>query len=446
MNKKFAIPLAIGLIALVWFGFNLTGGSSATEDHLRVTVKKGQFVVDITTTGELEAKKSVKINGPSKLRAYRIWQVTVQEMIDEGTFVKKGDFIARLDPSEITNKISESQIEFDKYQSQYTQTQLDTTLQMRETRDQLINMQYDVEEKQLVLDQSKFEPPATIKKSEIDLEKAKRTLTQATENYVIKRRQNEAKMDEVSATLRKQRLELEGMQGLLSEFTIMAPEDGMLIYYKTWNGVVKTGSQIQAWNPVVATLPDLSIMLSQTYVNEVDIRKIKKGQNVEIGLDAFPDKKLKGKVIKVANVGEQRPNSDAKVFQVSIELEGTDDLIKPAMTTSNRIIVETYDESLYIPLECLNSQYDSITYVYKKTKLSTIKQEVKLGSTNNNEVIVLAGLEAGDIVFLARIEDMDDEKVVLLPEMDGIRNPKNEDTPKQTADQSQPKPSLAHRQ
>jgi len=377
---------------------------------------------------------------------YRIWQVTVQDMIDEGTYVKKGQFIARLDPSEITNKINEAQIEFDKIQSQFIQIQLDTTLQMRESRDELINMKYDVEEKQLILDQSKFEPPATIKRSEIDLKKAKRTLTQATENYKIKRRQNVAKMDEVSATLRKQRLKLVGMQELLSEFTITAPEDGMLIYYKTWNGVVKTGSQIQAWNPVVATLPDLSVMLSQTYVNEVDIRKIKKGQNVEIGLDAFPDKKLTGKVIKVANVGEQRPNSDAKVFQVSIEIDGTDDLIKPAMTTSNRIITETVDESLYIPLECLNSQYDSITYVYKKNKLNTIKQEVKLGSSNNNEVIVLAGLEEGDGVFLMRIENMDDDEVVLLPEMNGLRNPKNKDTNKQTTGQSQAKKGLAHRQ
>src|SRR5690606_12070834 len=112
--------------------------------------------------------------------------------------------------------------------------------------------------------------------------------------------------------------------------------------------------------PIVATLPDLSKMLSKTYVNEVDIRKVKPGQEVEIGFDAFPDKKLKGKVAKVANVGEQRPNSDAKVFEVEIEVFGTDPLLKPGMTTSNKIITKTIENALYIPLECLHSQYDSI--------------------------------------------------------------------------------------
>ena len=90
----------------------------------------------------------------------------------------------------------------------------------------------------------------------------------------------------------------------------------MVIYTKGWDGKpIKAGSQISTWRPVVATLPDLSVMLSKTYHNEVDVRKVKTGQKVEIGLDAFPDKKLTGVVTRVANVGEQRPNSDSKVLK-----------------------------------------------------------------------------------------------------------------------------------
>ncbi len=44
----------------------------------------------------------------------------------------------------------------------------------------------------------------------------------------------------------------------------------------------------------VATLPDLSKMISKTYVNEVDVRKVKSGQKVDVGLDAYPDKRLSG--------------------------------------------------------------------------------------------------------------------------------------------------------
>src|SRR5690606_19909936 len=153
---------------------------------------------------------------------------------------------------------------------------------------------------------------------------------------------------------------------------------------------IKAGSQIQMYDPNVASLPDLTKMMSKTYVNEVDVRKVKNGQNVEIGLDAYPDKKLKGKVTRVANVGEQRPNSDSKVFEVSIEIEGTDESLRPSMTTSNRIIAKIIEDALFLPLECLHNQADTITYVFKKDGLNTVKQEVVTGDANANDVVILS--------------------------------------------------------
>jgi|TARA_B110000503_G_scaffold78303_1_gene120375 HlyD family secretion protein len=426
MNKKKLIPVMISAAILVLIAAFLMTQSNDDGLNILSDVKKGEFVVDITTTGELEAKNSVEIQGPKGLRLYRIWQVTIQEIIDEGSYVKKGDYVARLDASELTNKVSETQIELDKIQSQFIQIQLDTTLQMRQSRDELINLKYEIEDRQMTLDQSQFEPPATIKKAEIEVEKAVRALQQAEENYLIKQRQNVAKMTEVTASLNKQRLELTGLNELIEKFTITAPEDGMLIYYKDFEGTVKTGSQINAWNPVVATLPDLTIMISETYVNEVDIRKISTDQLVEVGLDAFPEKKINGKVIRVANVGEQRPNSDAKVFKVSIELFGTDNMIKPGMTTSNRIITKVYPEALSIPLEALYNYQDSITYVYKKSGINVIKQEVIIGATNSNEVVVMGGLIWEDQIYLTKVKGTDEQEILLIPEMNGKRNPSDQ--------------------
>ncbi|MDH5609696.1 MAG: efflux RND transporter periplasmic adaptor subunit, partial [Cyclobacteriaceae bacterium] len=305
MNFKKILPIVLALGTLLAFFLFFRGGKNEVANEIIVPVKQGEFVVDINTSGSLEAKNSVKITGPQGLRTYRIWNVTIQDIIDEGTYVKKGQYVARLDPSELTGKINDAQLEVDKKQSLFTQTRLDTSLTMRQARDELINLDYSVREKQLVLDQSQFEPPATIQKAQIDLEKSIRALQQAKENYEIKRQQNVAKMQEVAASLQKDLNELKGLRDLASQFVVMAPEDGMLIYQKSWDGkAIKSGSQIGAWDPVVATLPDLSTMLSKTFINEVDIRKVKPGQMVEIGFDAFPEKVVSGKVIKVANVGE----------------------------------------------------------------------------------------------------------------------------------------------
>jgi hypothetical protein len=425
--KNKILPIALAALAVIALIYFLTTASDSESAGVFATAKKGQFVVDITTTGELEAKNSVQILGPQGTRNYRIWNMTIQDIIDEGTFVRKGDYVAKLDPTELTNKIKDSQLEMEKIESQFIQTKLDTTLEMRKSRDELINLAYSVDEMQLKLDQSQYEPPATIRQAEIDLAKAKRAYEQATENYKIKREQNIAKMQEVTLNKQKEQRNLDGMMTLMQTFTITAPEDGMLIYKKSWNGeAVGKGSQISAWDPVVATLPDLSTMISVTYVNEVDIRKVEAGQEVVLGLDAFPEKKLSGSVIKVANVGEQRPNSDAKIFQVTIELNEKDDLLKPSMTTSNQIITDQQSEVLHIPIEGLFNQDDSITYVYEKSGLSVEKQEVMIGATNTNEVVILAGLGEGEQVYLNRVPDADDKIVNLIPEMDGKRNQEEE--------------------
>jgi HlyD family secretion protein len=430
MKKNLIISAGIAIVLLV--GYFFVKGNKANEvSDIIATVKRGPFKVEIETTGELEAKNSVKILGPSRLRDFRIWQVLIQSIIDEGTIVKKGDWVATLDRSEFQNRFNEKQIELEKANSKYIQTQLDTTLQLRQSRDELINLMYGMDERKIILEQSKFEPPATIKQAEINLDKAIRSYDQALENYKIKKHQNIEKMREVAAELRKVKNEFQGMTDVLQLFSVLAPEDGMVIYEKGWDGKsVKAGSQINLWEPTVATLPDLTKMLSKTYVNEVDVRKVKAGQKVEIGLDAYPDKKLNGEVIRVANVGEQRPNSDAKVFEISVEIYGTDPTLRPSMTTSNKIIASVEDNALYIPLESLHSHFDTITYVYKKEGINTLKQEVIIGETNANEAVIIAGLQEGDRVFLSIPDGIENKDFVLLKQMDGKRRKHDPDEQK----------------
>jgi hypothetical protein len=161
--------------------------------------------------------------------------------------------------------------------------------------------------------------------------------------------------------------------------------------------------------------------MSKTYVNEVDVRKVKPGQKVEVGLDAYPEKKLSGAVVRVANVGEQRPNSDAKVFEVAVEIKGIDPTLRPSMTTSNKIIAMVIDSAVFIPLECLHSLSDTITYVFKKNGVAIVKQEVMVGETNANDVVILAGLAVNDKVHLSIPPGKEDDKISLLTEMNGKR-------------------------
>lgn len=382
---------------------------------LLAKVNKGELKVVISTTGELEARKSVEIKGPGRLRQARLWQVTIEDIVEEGTTVKKGDFVARLDPSELGDRITDRENDLEQRLSEYTQVRLDTALTLREARDNLINLQFSVEEKKLIVEQSQYEPPATIKQAEMDLEKAKRTYDQTLQNYSLQKEKAVAEVRRAAARLEERQIEVDFLKELASQFEIRAPEDGMVIYRRDGRGRrMGAGATVGTWDPVVATLPDLTKMRSQTYVNEVDIRQVKPRQQVNIGLDAYPDKKLTGEVVRVANVGEQRPNSDAKVFQVDIEIFESDTTLRPAMTTSNEIIAQVHRDVLFMPLEALYSQGDSVSFVFLKSGLDIRRQQVRVGAANANEIVVKNGLTEGDLVYLSVPDRAKDNPLVLL--------------------------------
>lgn len=411
MKKQLIIAIGIVVILIVVL-YVFLGRDSVTSETIEVEASYGEFKIAVTTTGELEAKSSEKIYGPSNLRNVRIWQVKIEDMVPDGTVVDSGEFVATLDRTELANKLKDQELEVEQLETQYTKTRLDTSLELRSLRDELINLSYMLEEKKIELEQSKYEPPATIRQVEIELERAQRNYNQAIKNYDLKYEKSKANMQEVSAQLTKATRRYDEMAEVLSQFTVYAPKSGMVIYKRGWDGSKQgIGSQVSTWDNVVATLPNLTEMISKTYVNEIDISKIKVDQPVEIGIDAFPEKKFTGAVTEVANIGEQMKNSNAKVFEVLIEVNEFDSVMRPAMTTKNIIITDVIDSVVYVPIECVHTQ-DSVSYVVKGNS----RRQVIVGKSNENEIIIRYGLEEGDDVYLLPPEGFEEFRLNKLDE------------------------------
>jgi multidrug efflux pump subunit AcrA (membrane-fusion protein) len=177
----------------------------------------------------------------------------------------------------------------------------------------------------------------------------------------------------------------------------------MIIYKKNRFGTKrKAGSNIDAFDRVVATLPDLTSMLSKAFVSEIEINKVKKGQKVVITIDAFPAKIYSGTVMSIANIGEKLPNTDSKVFEVMIKIDGTDMNLRPSMTTNNKIMIETFENVAYIPSECIHTGADTIPFVYTK---SGYRQVIIPGKANDKEMIVEKGLKPGMKIYVTEPSD-----------------------------------------
>jgi HlyD family secretion protein len=424
MKKTFIIiGISIAIIALIVFN-KMTSKNKVVNSYAEV--KKGTFEITVTNSGELLAEKSLDIKGPEIGQGVmgaqgrgmmgmdmHAMDLKIQDIVPEGTMVNEGDYIAQLDRTSYDNTLKDELENFKTQQTNLEMKVLDTAVVLTNLRDDIKNQVFVVEEAGITLAQSKYEPPATIRQAEINLDKAKRTLEQKKKNYTLRVAQNLSEIEHLKSHVTRSTRLVNDLQEFLAKFTITAPSYGMVTYKKDRNGTKrKAGSSVNPFDRVIATLPDLSSMISKVYVNEIEISKVKNGQKVIIQVDAFPDRSYNGKVYSIANVGEVLPNSDAKMFEVLVKLEDADPALRPSMTTGNKIIIKTFNNALYVPTECVQTGADSIPFVYKKNKT---RQIVILGDSNEKNVIVEQGLEAGNIVYL--IPPAEPEKFKLTGEI-----------------------------
>jgi HlyD family secretion protein len=442
MKKTIYITSAVVVFAIVaLFVFNKIF-SKKDKENLFAEVKRGLFEITVSNSGELLAEKSIDIRGPELKQtsdegssqqsgqrggqgggrqvmsfggggrggSFHVEDFRITDIVPEGTLVKTGDFIATLDRTSYDNTLKDAINSLATLQSDLEMKVLDTAMSLTTLRDEIKNQRYTVEEAKITLDQSKYEPPATIRKAELDLNKQQRALEQKLKSYQLKKIQIKREIDYQKMLLDNQEQLVQNLQDYLAQFTIKAPSDGMVIYKKDRLGSKrKTGSSINAFDNVVATLPDLTSMLSKVYVNEIEVSKVIKGQKVSITVDAFPNKAYTGTVISVANIGEVLPNSDAKMFEVMIKVDGSDVSLRPSMTTWNKIVLKTIPDAVYIPTECVQAGVDSIQYVYKKNKT---RQIVVVGELNEKNSVIKQGLEEGTLVYLVPPEEASSFRLV----------------------------------
>ncbi|HUX95712.1 MAG TPA: efflux RND transporter periplasmic adaptor subunit [Bacteroidales bacterium] len=399
--KKTLILTGIGFIAafLLLYVFNKVTSENNTSE-LYTEVQNGEFVISVTVVGQLIAENSIDIKGPAfgQRRNIRSRHIKIQDLIPEGTIVNKGDYVAELDRTELENTLKDQREVLKTLQSNIEMKKLDTAVVLNPLRDGIRNQRFVIEEAGITLRNSKYESPTIIRRAEIQLNKSKRVLKQRQRSYKRTSAQSITDIYNQEYSISRVSQRVKDLEELLEGFTITSPANGMVIYKKEWMGNKrKIGSTISSYDRVVAILPDLSSMISKTFVSETDISKMKTGLNVNITVNAFPKKRFKGTVLSIANIGEKLQNTSDKVFEVQIKTGGSDPLLRPSMTTINKIIVNTIDYAVYVPVECVHAGADSISYVYTK---NGDKQIVLLGDSNEKNIVIEKGLISGTIVYL----------------------------------------------
>jgi len=374
------------------------------------TVRSGSFELSLNTKGEIQGKNAVVINMPDVLRKreLRLYQLQLKDLIAEGTEVKKGEWVATLDAATINQQIQNNSQQLAQARAELNDAQIDSTIQLTKLREELEEFSYDLEYKKLELEQSVYESSAYQRKKQVEYDQTVRMMEQKRRDLELKRLELKMKIQRIEEKFNEY-TEHDSLlkQGLIA-CRITAPKDGIVMYAKQWNGSkLRVGDNINIWRPAIATLPDMSVLVSETYVQEIDITKIAVGDSAIITIDALPGKKYSGSISKIANIGQELSGYDMKVFRVLIDLHEKDPAIKPAMTTDNNILLQKLDDVVKIPRECLfGPSGDHYVLIKKEGKIW--KKEVVPGFDNDTEVTIKSGLKKNDKIYTSLPEDVED--------------------------------------
>ncbi len=402
-----ALATAIVLLVLIFYP-----DTKSKSTMITTKVQKGPFEILVYSSGQLESENSDNIYVPEKLkdRQTRISSLIITDLIDEGSYVDSGDYVATLDHQAVEEQLKTTLDELEKTLSEYNDSKIDSNLTLSNQRDLIINAELDVEERKIAVDESIYESPSEQKKVKMDYDKASRKLKQTKQAYKLITEQEENKVNRKYINYKQIKERVDALEELMDNLIIYSPKSGIISYYQyEWGGTVKTGSRVSAWSNIVATFPNMDNLVTKTFINEIDIALIKIGQKVKIGIDAFPDKELTGEVFSVANMGQLMPKSDAKVFEVKIRVNGSDPDLKPAMTTSNIIQANYLEDALFVPIEAVFKN-DSLSYVYPLGG-ERIKQIVETGEANENYVVIYQGVEEGQELALLEPEDAQEREL-----------------------------------
>jgi HlyD family secretion protein len=249
--------------------------------------------------------------------------------------------------------------------------------------------------------------PTSIEAARAKADKAEMEIQQLEKGTDFKVARAQAVLAEVQGKLETAQTSLKQALDEMKKTTIKAPFGGIAILYETFRDGQKRKPRVGdlVWqNQPLLYLPDISTMIVNTQIREVDLHKVALGQPCAVRVDAFPDSLIRGKVTLIGMLAAERFEGGIgeKYFQLTVTLEGQNNRLRPGMTA--RITVDSEDATgiLYVPVHAVFND-GAHTFCYRAVNNGKFREQaVVVGRQNEDAVEIVSGLEKGDRVSLLR--------------------------------------------
>lgn len=423
-----------------YYQTKLKASQQAPTNLLTYVVNTGPFRHIVTERGEVESSSNIEVR--CEVQSRNSSGTAILEIIPEGTEVKKGDLLCRLDSSALRDEASHQQIVCNASEAAVIQAQntlntaqiskqeyLEGTFKQEE---QVILGEISVAEENLrraqdfahhseklaakgyvtalQLEADRF----SIEKERIVLETAKTKLN-VLRNFTrakmlsqleadIKTAEANLKSQESTHALDMEKLEL--VQAQIEKCEIRAPADGQVVYANSNERrggsevVIEEGAMVRE-RQVLIRLPDPRRMQVKAKINESRIDRVHEGMQASVRLDAFPEREMHGTVRKVDAypLAGSWFMSNVKEYGTFIEIHDPPEGMRPGMTAEVRIKVEQLPEALQVPVQAV-VEHGSEHYCLLPADNGIEARKIKIGSTNEKFVIIREGLSPKELVIV----------------------------------------------
>jgi HlyD family secretion protein len=268
----------------------------------------------------------------------------------------------------------------------------------------------------------------SVRRQEVQLADAERTLRR-TRELIADGLVSEEALDAAELAVATVEVELEAQQHLIEQYrsalqraaddlartTILSPMDGTVIQLNAEQGETVVPGSTNLPGSVIMTVGDMSTLLAEVEVSEVDVVNVQLGQEAEVTVDALGEAVQKGHVVEIATSGREDPALGTIDFAVKVAIEDPDPRLRPAMTAKVDILTATRDDALTVPIQAVVKRrfkadgeevkgseakgLDEVDTVYLIADGKARPQRVETGISDELHVEVVSGLSVGDEVI-----------------------------------------------
>jgi len=191
-------------------------------------------------------------------------------------------------------------------------------------------------------------------------------------------------------------------QSNASKMIVRSPMAGVVVYNTIWlggrMGTVQQGDQVRPGLPFMAVV-DPSQMEVRVELNQVDLLKVRPGLHAEIHLDAYPGLELGATLDDISPLGHNGQFTETvRVFAARFSVQGTDPKLLPDLSAALDVDLGSEENALVIPRQSVQFDSGCHPFVWVENSGSFEKRSVKTGAHNDTEVVILSGLQEGDMI------------------------------------------------